>query len=99
MVFGGEIGGIQNTIELYDLTLQPATWEIWTGVGMPVNVGYLMGSIVIRFDDDYCSAMMISLSAKMVLECTGNHQWNLFDISSTITKGYKKMAKINANFF
>jgi hypothetical protein len=100
MVFGGEGStGLLNSIELYDLTLRPATWEVWTGVSIPVIIGRLLGSVVMRFDDDYCNAMIVSLSAKMVLQCTGNHQWIQFDISSTITKGLKKMAKIDANFF
>ncbi len=100
MVFGGEGStGLLNSIELYDLTLRPATWEVWTGVSIPVIIGRLLGSVVMRFDDDYCNAMIVSLSAKMVLQCTGNHQWSQFDISSTITKGLKKMAKIDANFF
>ncbi len=100
MVFGGEgSSGLLNSIELYDLTLRPASWEIWTGVSMPATVGYLMASVVIRFDDDYCNIMIISLSAKKILQCSGNHQWTQYDISTTIVKGIKKMAKIDANFF
>ena len=99
MIFGGAAGVPLNSIELYDLTRRPATWEVWTGVSMPVAVGKMLGSVVLRFDDDYCNAMIISYSAKMVLQCTGNHQWNQYDISTTIVKGIKKMAKIDANFF
>ena len=100
MVFGGQgSSGLLNSIELYDLTLWPASWEVWAGVSMPATVGYLLASVVIRFDDDHCNAMIISYSAKMVLQCTGNHQWSQFDISSTIETGFKKMAKVDANFF
>jgi hypothetical protein len=100
IVFGGEGStGLLKSIELYDLTLRPTAWEVWTGVSIPVVIGRLLGSVVMRFDDDYCNAMIISQSAKMVLECTGNHQWSQFDISSSIVTGQKKLAKIDANFF
>jgi hypothetical protein len=100
MVFGGQGStGLLNSIELYDLTLRPATWEVWTGVSIPVIIGRLLGSVVMRFDDDYCNAMIISQSAKMVIECIGNHQWNQFDISLSMVTGQKKVAKIDANFF
>jgi hypothetical protein len=81
------------------LTLRPSKWEVWTGVSIPVTIGKMLASVVLRFDDDYCNAMIISLSAKMVLQCTGNHQWSQFDISTTITRGTKKMATVDANFF
>jgi len=99
IIFGGGNEGLLNSIEMYDLTLRPSKWEVWTGVSIPVPVGLILGSVVLRFDDDYCNAMLISISAKMVLQCTGNHQWNQFDISSTIVTGVKKMTKIDANFF
>jgi hypothetical protein len=102
IVFGGQgapSGTILQSIELYDLTLRPSKWEVWNGVGFPIVIGRILGSVVIRFDDDYCNAMIISLTAKMILECTGNHQWNMFDISTTITKGSKKMTAVDANFF
>jgi hypothetical protein len=66
---------------------------------MPDSVGYLLASVVIRFDDDYCNVMIISMSTKKIHECSGNHQWSQYDISTTITKGIKKMTKIDANFF
>ena len=101
MVFGGE--GLFMTqgssIEFYDLTIRPATWEIWTGVTFPNFVGRMLGSVVMRFDDDYCNAMIISASSKLILECNGNHHWTWFDISKTIVNGLKKTAKVDANFF
>jgi len=100
IVIGGQgLSGNLHSIELYDLTRRPTTWEVWTGVSIPVTVGFMMGSVVMRFDDDYCNVMIISLSAKMVLQCNGNHQWSQNGISMTITKGNKKMAKIDANLF
>ena len=102
MVFGGMgLPGVSTlqSIEFYDLTLRPSTWEVWTGVSIPVAIGKMLGSVVLRFDDDYCNAMIISLTAQMVLECIGNHQWSQFNISTTLIKGSKKMAKIDANFF
>jgi hypothetical protein len=59
----------------------------------------MLSLVVMRFDNDYCNAMIISHSAKMVLHCIGNHQWSQFDISTKLTKGDKKMAKIDANLF
>ena len=98
IVFGGQGStGLLQSIELYDLTLRPASWEVWTGVSIPVVIGNLLGSVVMRFDDDYCSAMIISMSAKMVLQCSGNHKWKKFDISSSIASGMKKVATIDAN--
>ena len=101
MVIGGQgpYGVLLQSIELYDLTRRPSKWEVWTGVSIPVTVGFLMGSVIMRFDDDYCNAMIISLSAKMILQCNGNHQWIQIDISTRITKGDKKMAKIDSNLF
>ena len=101
MVIGGQgpYGVLLQSIELYDLTRRPSKWEVWTGVSIPVTVGFLMGSVIMRFDDDYCNAMIISLSAGMVLQCNGNHQWIQIDISTRITKGDKKMAKIDSNLF
>ncbi len=100
MIFGGQ-GSLNflNSIELYDLTLRPSTWEVWTGISMPVIVGNMLASVVMRFDDDYCNAMIISQSAKKILECTRNHQWTQYDISSKIVQGPKKMAIVDANFF
>ena len=100
MVFGGEgPTGLLQSIEFYDLDLQTKTWEVWTGVSIPVPIGYMLSSVVMRFDDNYCNAMLISHSAKMVLQCNGNHQWSQIDISTSITKGDKKMTKIDANLF
>ncbi len=101
MVFGGEgsSGGLQSSIELYDLTSRPATWTVWTGVTFPVGVGRMLGSVVIKFDDDYCNAMIISLSDKIILQCIGNHQWTWFNISKTMVSGLKKTIKVDANFF
>ena len=100
MVFGGDgPTGLLKSIELYDLTQRPATWEVWTGISIPILIGRLLGSAVMRFDVDYCNAMIISQSAKMVIECTGNHKWNQYDISLSMVTGQKKVAKIDANFF
>ena len=101
MVIGGEgsLGGLHSSIELYDLTLRPATWTVWTGVTFPICVGRMLGSVIMRFDDDYCHAMIISINSKLILECNGNHHWTWFDISKTIVKGVKKTVKVDANFF
>jgi hypothetical protein len=100
IVFGGESPtGLLKSIELYDLTSRSSKWEVWTGVSMPVTVGYLLASVVMRFDDDYCNAMIISLSAKVVLQCSGNHKWIQFDVSTKLSNSWKKMTKVDANFF
>jgi hypothetical protein len=101
MVIGGEgpFGELLKSIELYDLTRRPGKWEVWSGVSIPGTVGFMLGSVVMRFDDDYCNVMVISLSAKMILQCNGNHQWIQLDIATKITKGEKKFAKVDANLF
>jgi hypothetical protein len=101
MVFGGEgpLGRPDSSIELYDLTQRPQTWTVWTGVTFPIGVGRMLGSVVLKFDDDYCNAMIISFTRKIILECVGNHQWTWFDISKTSVNGLKKAVKIDANFF
>ena len=48
-----------STIEFYDLTNRPSTWEIVTGISLPVATSKI-GTVALRFDDWDCEAMIIS---------------------------------------
>ena len=98
MVFGGQgASGLLNSIELYDLSVRPASWTVWTGVGFPVVIGNMLASVVMSFEDNYCNAMIISQSTNKILVCTDNHQWRQYGTKAS--NQMKKMTKIDANMF
>jgi hypothetical protein len=88
-----------SSIEFYDLTFQPTSWEIVPGISLPTAMGTIVGSVIMKLDDNLCDARIISKTTLKMHQCTGNYEWNTFDFSSIITKGVKKMAIADTNLF
>ena len=62
-----------DTIEFYDLTLMPSTWEFLPGMSMPGCGGTIYGGIVTKFDEGICEAFFINNAHGCV--CSGNYSW------------------------
>ena len=86
-----------SSIEFYDLTLQPASWEVVSGIRLPTAMGRIQGSVVMKMDDHLCDVMLISNTTGKLHQCSGNYQWTSYEIP--LTKGLKKMAIVDANLF
>jgi hypothetical protein len=102
VVFGGFsylTGKYSSTIEFYDLTLLPTSWEIASGITLPTAMGRIKGSVVMKLDDNLCDVMLISNTTGRMHQCSGNYEWTEYNISSNLTRGWKKMAVIDANLF
>jgi hypothetical protein len=79
MVVGGQYGdGVNtswtNTIEFYDLTLMPDSWEFLPGIALPGAAGAIMGGIITRFNEGMCEAFFINGNGQGYV-CTGNYSW------------------------
>ena len=73
-VYGTNLTGT-NTIEFYDLTSRPTSWEIIPGVILPVAIGGIFGSKITVFDEGICEAFFIS-SGGIGFICSGNYTWS-----------------------
>ncbi len=100
VVMGGlkiSTGTFLSSIEFYDMTVQPSAWEVVLGISLPAALGNIMGSLAMKLDDNLCDVMLISNTTRRLHQCLGNYQWSDYDISQNVTKGWKKMAVIDAN--
>ncbi len=100
VVMGGwssVISAYVSSIEFYDLTLQPPSWESVSGISLPTALGRIHGSVVMSMDNQFCDVMLISNTTGKLHQCSGNYQWTGYDIP--LTKGLKKMAIVDANLF
>ena len=93
----GSTGTFLSSIEFYDMTVQPSMWEVISGISLPAALGNIMGSLAMKLDDNLCDVMLISNTTRRLHQCLGNYQWSDYDISLNVTKGWKKMAVIDAN--
>ena len=89
MVLGGTYGPNSVTIEFYDLTLRPNSWETLPGITMPVITGspIMIGGMFNIFDKGICEAFVISYAGIRYV-CSGNYTWSKgtvpnFDSSKT----------------
>ena len=101
MVFGGVtfLGIPTQTIEFYDMTLRPASWELVPGLSLPLNMPRVLGSKVLAFDVNFCDAMMFSAVLDQMVICSGNYNW-----TSLKPVGYRqltvtKFAVVDASMF
>ena len=100
VVMGGlkiSTGTFLSSIEFYDMSVQPSAWEVVLGISLPAALGNIMGSLAMKLDDNLCDVMLISNTTRRLHQCLGNYQWSDYDISQNVTKGWKKMAVIDAN--
>ena len=86
-----------SSIEFYDLTIQPTSWEVVFGISLPTAMGRIQGSVVMKMDDHLCDVMLISNTTGKLHQCSENYQWTDYEIP--LTKGLKKMAIVDANLF
>ena len=63
-----------STIEFYDLTLMPASWEFLPGIVLPGTAGPMLGGIITAFDEGICEAFFINGNGQGYV-CTGNYSW------------------------
>jgi hypothetical protein len=64
---------LTNTIEFYDLTLKPGSWEFMPGITFPQSVEFIGWKITV-FDEGICEAFFIDRNGKGFV-CTGNYTW------------------------
>ncbi len=87
------------TIELYDMTLRPSSWETLSGIILPTVFGAIKGALAMSLDDNLCDVMVISDYTRKMYQCSGNYQWTSYDLSLNLPKGLKQMAVIDASLF
>ena len=98
-VFGGYISSSfipTATIELYDLSLRPAAWEIITGLSLGMPISGIMGWFVKTFDVNICSAMFMSIDLHSVYVCNGNYNWSNYYASDYISS-WAELAIVDAS--
>jgi len=88
-----------SSIEFYDVSLQPTSWESGSEISLPTAMGNIKASLVMKLDDNLCDIMLISNTTKRMHICKENYQWSDSDLSAHITKGWGKMAVLDANLF
>ena len=69
-----------STIEFYDLTLMPDSWEFLPGISLPGTVGPILGGIVTRFDEGVCEAFFINVNGQGCV-CSGNYSWTANNVT------------------
>jgi hypothetical protein len=100
VVMGGwkiSTGTFLSSIEFYDMTVQPTSWEVVSGISLPTAMGNIMGTVNMKLDNNLCDVVLISNTTRRLHQCLGNYHWSEYDISVNVTKGWKKMALIDAN--
>jgi hypothetical protein len=95
--WSGSAGTFLSSIEFYDITVQPTSWKVVSGISLPDMMGHIMGSVITKLDNNLCDIMFISNTTRRLHQCFGNYQWEDFNLSLNITNGWKKMAVIDAN--
>ena len=64
-----------NSIELYDLTLRPSSWETIPEIPSPLPVGPIYGSKITIFDEGICEAFFLRAADGISFICKGNYTW------------------------
>ena len=100
MVFGGEtlLSIPTQTIEFYDMTLRPASWESVPGLSLPLIMDKVLGFKVLAFDVNFCDAMMFSNLDRMII-CSGNYNWTSFTPVGYRPATITKFAVMDASMF
>ncbi len=86
-----------DSIELYDLSAKPSTWESVPGLKLMVPMAGIFGSLVKQFDENGCSAMFISIPNRKVMECNGNYTWSPYSVMD-FSNSFSKLAVVDASF-
>ena len=90
VVVGGRYGlngTITNTIESYDLTLRPTSWETLPEIPLPVPIEHIYGSKITTFDEGLCEAYIINSGAAGFI-CSGNYTWSYYRIANVQREGF-----------
>ena len=101
MVFGGTYGSLgvpTASIEFYDLTLRPNSWESITNLSLGTAFNFIMGSVVTSFDIGYCDAMIQSSENGLMLICSGNYTWTSYS-QGFYPSGNSRLALVDASMF
>ena len=80
---GGQYGPnltFTNTIEFYDLSMMPNSWEFIPGVILPQPM-LVRGWKITIFDEGICEAFFIGYDANCLI-CTGNYTWTSGNVPS-----------------
>jgi hypothetical protein len=100
-VFGGKIttfNTVTDSIELYDLSAKPNTWESIPGLILLSPLSGICGSLVKQFDENGCSAMFISIWETKVMVCNdGNYTWSTYNLGINGIS-CSKLALVDASF-
>ena len=101
MIFGGItlLGVPTTTIEFYDLTLRPTSWEWVLGLSLPLNMERVLGYKILAFDVNFCDAMMFSAVIDKMVICSGNYNWTSFTPVGYRPTTVTKFATVDASMF
>ena len=80
VVMGGLYGPNTKSIEFYDLTLKPNSWEVVPGIALP-GVASLIGWMIHIFDEGICEVFVLS-ALGTGYTCTGNYTWSSADVQA-----------------
>jgi hypothetical protein len=97
MVFGGinYLNVPIQTIELYDMTLRPASWESLPGW----NMEKILGTLILSFDVHFCDAMVFQAIGDLMFICSGNYTWKSFKPVGYLPFTITKFAVVDASMF
>jgi hypothetical protein len=100
VVMGGTIGptlAATDTIEFYDLTTRPASWENTAGLRLPQITSKLFGWKILMFDVGICEVFLMN-SQGIWYTCNGNYTWTFGNVPGyTYSKIY--FPAVDANMF
>ena len=101
MIFGGItlLSSPTTTIEFYDLTLRPNSWESVPLLILPLKMERLLGYQILAFDVNFCDAMMFSSVVDKMLICSGNYNWTSFTPVGYRLSTITKFATVDASMF
>jgi hypothetical protein len=82
VVMGGSKGAgltSTDTIEFYDMTRKPTTWENVNGIRLPVATDKLFGWKISLFDEGICEALLFNYQGNSYT-CSGNYTWIYYKV-------------------
>jgi hypothetical protein len=100
VVMGGAKGGSSattDTIEFYDLTTRPNSWETIAGTRLPQTTSKIFGWKILKFDVAICEVFLINWQGTG-FTCTGNYSWTFGTVPGYIYSKFYLPA-VDANLF
>lgn len=98
-VFGGNSGS-EDLSSIERLNLLDSNYQ-WTSMvqSLPQTIGWILGTVVQKFDDNYCALIILDYITKRVFSCDGNFEWTSRDVAWTFGDKINSFTKFDASFF